>query len=276
MARSIADIQADMITAIRADTTLSGLNSASATAVWRLWTFIVASAIWVLEKLFDTHKLAVEMALADLKPHNYKWYVSKAKAFQFGQSLVDDSDVYDNSGLDDGTIAASQIIKEAAAIEQNNILYVKVATRNSAGALEKITTPQYNAFKYYMSEVKDAGVKLECISFDGDKMLITIDCYIDALVLDMNGNRIDGNGAQVVKQAVKVFFETMPFNGQFSKTKLTDYLQTIDGVVSPEVRFILAAKADTVNFQSIDVFYQPYAGYFTIADTDLTINYLVA
>jgi type IV secretory pathway component VirB8 len=38
----------------------------------------------------------------------------------------------------------------------------------------------------------------------------------------------------------------------------------------------LAAKFDTVNWQSVDVFYQPYAGYFSLADLDLTINYKAA
>lgn len=36
--------------------------------------YVVAFGIWVLEKLFDTHKEEVSTMLADLTPHTTRWY----------------------------------------------------------------------------------------------------------------------------------------------------------------------------------------------------------
>jgi hypothetical protein len=276
MARSIADIQADMIAAIQADAILSGVSSGSKTAIWRLWTFVVASAIWVLEKLFDAHVLEVTALVEAMKPHTLKWYVLKAKAFRFGQALDLDTDRYDDTGLTDAQITALTVVKEAAAIEQNGKLVLKVAGRNGSDEPVPLSIPQYNAFVTYINEVKDAGVAIQVITFQGDRIRITMDVFYNPLVLAPDGSRLDGLSIHPLKDALIAYFKAMPFNGVFVKSTLVDALQKVEGVIVPEVRFILAAKFDTVNWQSVDVFYQPYAGYFTLQDVDLVVNYTAA
>ena len=63
--------------------------------------YVVATAVWTLEKLFDRHRQECTELINELKPHSIRWYANKAKAFQFGKSLVPDTDQYDNTGLTD-------------------------------------------------------------------------------------------------------------------------------------------------------------------------------
>ena len=36
--------------------------------------YVVACAVWALEKLFDTYRLEIENHLAAMKPHTPRWY----------------------------------------------------------------------------------------------------------------------------------------------------------------------------------------------------------
>lgn len=56
MARTIEEIQAEIYREKENYEELNELNSTSKTALWRLWIYIVAVAIWSLEKLFDLHR----------------------------------------------------------------------------------------------------------------------------------------------------------------------------------------------------------------------------
>ena len=104
MARTIAQIQQSIIDSKNADATLSALSSSSNVAIWKLWSYIVAVCQWVLENLFDLHKSEVTAIIAAQKPHTLQWYVTKAKAFQYGIILPPDTDVHE--AIDDPTVAA--------------------------------------------------------------------------------------------------------------------------------------------------------------------------
>lgn len=60
MARTIQQIQQEILTAKAKEPALSELNSTSKTAIWRLWTYITAFAIWTLEKIFDQHRKEID------------------------------------------------------------------------------------------------------------------------------------------------------------------------------------------------------------------------
>lgn len=275
MARTIKDIQAEMLAAISVDTRLSSLNSTSTTAVYRLLTYIVAASIWVLEVLFDTHKAELTAIVANQKPHQLRWYVEKTKTFQYGSALPFDSDVYDNSLLTDAAIESQKVVTAAAAIEVNGRVLVKAATLDGVN-LGKLTTPQYNALKSYLNDVKDAGVKIDLISQDGDRFKLILDVFYNPQILADDGSRLDGTSASPVVDVVHTYLRQMDFNGLFVKSRLTDVLQLVDGVVVPEIRACQAARFDVVIWQPIDVFYQPYSGWLKFYDepVDLVINYI--
>lgn len=104
MARTITEIQNDMISRITATAGLTDLNSSSKTAVWRMWTYIVAVTVWALENLFDLHKNEVNTLINEKAPHSLRWYANKAKDFQYGSELVDGEDYYNNTNLSEEEI----------------------------------------------------------------------------------------------------------------------------------------------------------------------------
>lgn len=277
MARTISEIQSEIIADVQADSTLGAqLTSTSVTAIWRLWTYVVASAIWALEVLFDAFKAEATELVAAQKPHTLRWYRQKALDFQLGGTLVDGDDIFDNSALSDDQVEVQKIIKAAAAVEDGNVLIVKVA-RLSGDELEPLSVPQLAAFTAYMTEIKDAGVKLQSRSVNPDHLRLDVDVYYDATVLGSDGARLDGAETTPVQDAIDAFLRSTPFNGVFVKSYLTDAMQAVEGVVVPEIRLCQARRDDDPTFGAVDVFYAPFSGFMKIYDpSDLVLNFIPA
>lgn len=274
MARTIAQIQADIIATIQADATLSSINSPSATAIWRLWTWVVAVAIAALENLWDAFRVEIQDEIARRKPHTLRWYQQKALDFQYGSALVDGQDYYDNSALTPDEVTDQKIIAQAAATEENDRLIVKVA-KEVAGELEPLDSTEQDAVTDYFNEIKDAGVRMTIRSFDADKLRLTIDLYYEPTILGPSGARLDGTDNDPVGNAVRNFLRSLRFDGVFVKAHLVDALQAIEGVYVPEIRQAQAAKFDVATFTTIDIQYQPYSGFLRLYDdVDLHITYI--
>lgn len=274
MARTIKAIQAEIILAKENDAILSALDSTSKVAIWRLWTFIVASAIWTLEVLFDAHKSNVQDLIEAQKPHTLRWYQQKALSFQYGSDLVAGEDYFDNSLLDADQVAAQLVIAEAAAVENNFLLTIKVSGETN-GELAPVSNDIYDALVYYFSEIKDAGVKLSVINNDPDKMTIKMDVYYNPLVLTSDGNRIDGASDTPVQDAINNYLRNLQFNGEMVLSHLIDYCQAVEGVEIPHVVECLCAKFDNPAFINVTVRYEPYAGTLRIYnDTDIELNFI--
>lgn len=272
MARSITEIQDEIIAAFAADSTLAGASSTSQTAIWRLITRVVASAIWALEVIFDAFSADLLAQVEALKPHTLRWYQEKAKLFQYGSDLPEDSDDYDNSALDDATIAAQKIVAQAAATEEGGTVTVKVA-KLSAGELAKLSSGEAVAFTSYINEVKDAGVDLAVLNQDGDKLTVTATIYYDPLVLNSSGARIDGSAATPVQDAIKAYLKALPFNGMLLRSALFDVLQGVSGVYSPVLSSVQAGRYDASALGEVQVQYLPYAGYFKASTLTINLTY---
>ena len=54
MARSIEQINNEIIKAKESEPALVGLTSTSKVAIWRLWAYITAFVIYILELIFDS------------------------------------------------------------------------------------------------------------------------------------------------------------------------------------------------------------------------------
>lgn len=273
MARTVEQIQADIIAAKNGDATLSALNSPSATAIWRLWTFITATAIWTLEVLFDTLKAEITDLIAKTKPHTVRWYQQKSLLFQYGKALVTGADYYDNSALTPTEVEEQKIVKQAAATEEDGRLYLKVA-KEVSGELEPLASPEFDAYMAYIFEIKDAGVKVSFTNAPGDKLKLALEVRYDPLILGADGARLDGTDAEPVKTAILNFLKNLPFNGQFIRAYLVDAVQKVEGVLVPETRACSACRHDVTSFANIDISYQPFSGYLRFAaPSDLIIIY---
>jgi hypothetical protein len=277
MARTISDIQAQIVAQVQGDPTLGPLaTNTSVTARWRIWTFIVASAIYVHEVLWDAFRAEVVALVAAGKPHTLRWYQGKALAFQLGGALTPGEDYYDNTGLTPDQVAAQRIIAQAAAVEGSDALIVKVA-KLSGGELAPLTVGETTAISAYFADIKDAGVKLQVRSVAADHLKCEVDVYYDAAILGPTGQRLDGSAATPVLDAAKAYLRALPFDGVFTKAHLVDAIQKVEGVVVPDVRVCMARRNDDPTFFGIEVFYEPFSGFVKIYSTgDFLVNYIAA
>ena len=268
MARSIQEIQTLILQAKAQEPALSELNSTSKVAIWRLWVYIIAVAIWSLEKLFDQHRADIDKRLAELKPHTARWYRSKALAFQYGFDLLTDSDKFNNQGHTEEAIEASKIVKYSAVIESKNEgrLIVKIAGEQGE-QLQPITDAQKQAFEAYLSEIKDAGVRISVVNYQPDILHLQMKIVYDPLVLDGNGQSII-HATHPVETAIKDYLKRLPFNGELVLAHLIDALQQAEGVKIPHL--VLAQSKNITSsggygaFETIEISKIPTAGYFTI------------
>ena len=268
MARSIQEIQTIIFQAKAQEPALNELNSTSKVAIWRLWVYIIAVAIWSLEKIFDLHRVDIDRRLAELKPHTARWYRNKALAFQYGFDLLPDSDKFNNQGHTEEAIEASKIVKYSAVIESKNEgrLIVKIAGEQG-DTLQPITDAQKQAFEAYLQEIKDAGVRLSVVNYQPDILHLQMKVVYDPLVLDSNGQSII-HATKPVETAIKSYLKRLPFNGELILAHLIDELQQAEGVKIPHL-VLAQSKNITSNgeygaFEAIEISKIPTAGYFTI------------
>lgn len=274
MARTIAEIKKEMTDYFVANDTMRALyelhpeksfeDQFSKVSLESILFYVVAVAVWTLEKLFDRHRQETSDLINELKPHSLRWYANKAKAFQYGKSLIPDTDQYDNIGLSDEQIREQQVVKYAAVVEKAAIVYVKVAT-GSEGNRGRLSADQEAALAAYFKEVKDAGVKLAVVNVPADTFGIDMDVYYDPQVFDNGLNRLDGRG-QTVHDRISGFVENLPFNGEYRNSSLINALTELEGVVMVELKQAVA------NGRAIDAKCVPESGYFKTDVALLNIN----
>ena len=268
MARTISQIQQSIIDAKNADATLSGLTSTSLTAKWLLWTYIIAVCQWTLELLYDAHKAEVQGIIDAGKAHTLRWYVLKAKAYQYGYSLPVDAG--DNATSDVYTTidASAQVVAFAAAVEITPLNIVRIKTaRLVGGSLAPLTALQRSGLITYMQEIKDAGVRLNITSAQGDNLQLKLSVYYDATVLDSTGAGLAaGSSATPVKDAITSFLASLPFNGVLILDELRNAILAVDGVVLAVVELAQANYASTP-YVEITGQYIPDAGYLVLDGT---------
>lgn len=274
MARTITQIQDDIINRIAGTTELAQLNSSSKVAVWRLWTYIVAVSIWALENLFDLHKSEVTTMINEKAPHSLRWYANKARAFQYGSELAYEADYYDNTALTEDQVAEQQIIAFSAVVEQAKGLRLKVA-RIVENDLNALDAQQLESFSTYMNRIKDAGVTPLIIeSLPPDSLKLELVIYYNPLVLGSDGSRLDGTNPDPVGNRVREYLKNLPFNGTLVLAYLIDALQQVDGVVIPHIVHA-EAKYGELPYTAFDVKYNPDAGYLRIVkDADMQLSFI--
>lgn len=226
--------------------------------------YIVAVAVWTLETLFDRHKQEVTDLIDELKPHTRNWYRNKALAFQFGQSLVPDTDTYDNTGLTAEEVAARQVVKYAAVVEVAAVVYVKVAG-GEEGNRHPLSTEECTALKAYFKEVKDAGVALTVVNREADRFGIDIDIYYNPQIFNGNLERLDGTGT-TVHDTITDFVENLQFNGEYRNSALINALSGVEGVE------LVDLHAATANGSPITARCTPESGYFSVATEEMNIK----
>lgn len=282
MARTITQIHNAMLQDIASNEVLStALTSNSLYAIFRLFTFIIASAIFILEGFFDQHSQEINAMIYNQKSGRVSWYKTMALNFQYGFDLVQDKDYFDNGSASSSEIEASKIIKYCAVSESDNEsrIIIKIAGE-TAGALSHFTdTDQVEAIEAYFKEIKWPG-KITIINYKADKLFLNIQIKRDALVINNQGMSIlDGN--YPVVEALQEFMKELPFNGELKLSALVDKMQGIPGVLDATVLSAQSAWIDPLLEgdgygvpQPINISKVAESGYFEIVTFD-NISYVV-
>jgi hypothetical protein len=219
MARTIAEIQNEILEEKKKQPSLEKLTNDSKTAIWKLWINIVATAIWVHEKIVEKNALIS-------RPHTLNWYREQALNFHYGMPIDPDSSnemsliwkdglyQFDTEGLSYDEIEAAKIIKHCAVSEIDletvlkpasdpkeilsdyfhnkvGVVFIKVATVKDE-KISRIDVPnQLFAFKEYISKIKDAGNQVYISSDQGDILKLNLNVYVDPLTIYINPKDIE-------------------------------------------------------------------------------------
>ena len=276
--RTITDIKNALIAEKERQEELSGIGSNSKSAFWNLMFYIVAYAIYTHEQIFGAHQEELEVLLRKEKAHGLLWYREKAKAFQYGFQLLPDKDQFDNTGKTPEQIEASKIIKYAAISEDDkeSRLILKIATETN-GKLSPITESQYNGFRTYANEYRDAGVKLTIVNYLPDILKMHLQIKVDDKIIDENGNhRLQGN--KPFEDAINEFMKELPFNGELLLNSLVDKLQKVPGVIDPwlftaDSKWLDPKTGGYGNYEPIFISKIPESGYFDVDWPNTLIEY---
>lgn len=241
MARSVAEIKKTMTDAFMADETIRekyGLSerdtfggSFSSVSLENILFFILSACYHVLEMIFDQHKIDIENKIATAVVASVPWYYKMALAFQYGDGLVfnETTQRYEYAKMDE----SKQVVKYAAVRDKGASVQILVSGDKN-GTPVALSNDVLTVFKQYMNRIKVAGVILNVISKDSDRLSISATVAIDPLVLNESGMRLS-DGSRPVEDAIKGHLKNITYGGTFNKTKLVDTIQSVEGVIDVEL-----------------------------------------
>jgi hypothetical protein len=270
-----------MLTDISSNEVLSAyLTSNSMYAIYRLFTFIIAAAIFIFESFLDQHNKEVDDKLANQRYGTEPWYRDMALLFQYGFSLVQDKDYFINEGFTDEEIEASKIIKYAAVnqAENSSRLIIKIAGEVDGELSDFENLDQVEAIENFFKRIKVAGTDITIINYKADQLYLNMQIKRDPLILNSEGMSIL-NANYPVNEALKEFMKELKFNGELRLSALVDKIQLIPGVLDAT---LLNAQSSWID-PEVDGYGSPQpifiskiaeSGYFKIVTFD-NIDYVV-
>lgn len=290
MARSIAEIKAQICeTFISQDAIRTGYGlkenqsfdkAFSPVSLESLMFYVVASCIWLLEKLFDRHREEVDARIEALRPHTLRWYVTKTLAYMRGKDLIMTdgvvvADYYDTSGMTEADIEKARVVKYAVATEDNTQIFIKVAARGNNGQPTPLQSEDLAGLKGYLSQIKDAGVAIKVLNEPADNMRVELVILYDPAILtaqatgqtDADGYRnvqLLRDGVDVITEAVSAVISKLPFNGEYRNSDLMAALQAVDGVRVADIVKVEAAAGGSEAYSRVVGYRRPYSGYYAL------------
>lgn len=234
----------DTVDQLRAD-----INSGSTVSVWRLFAWLFAYASKLQQDLFDRYRVDVLALAKDGHYGSLRWFAAKARAFQFGHSLVMTAldGVY---AVDD---PAARIISQVAVVEAGNRVIVKVAKTAGTG-LAKLDPPEALAVNDYFQTLRPP-VLVTVLTADADKLRVS-----GTVVYDAEASLAAVQA--VVTLAVSTYLTQLAFGGLFRETDLRLAMLAVPGVV--DVRLTLLEARSLGDFIALGRTYYSYAGHMQV------------
>lgn len=244
---------------------LNDLSSNNKVAVWRLFYWIFAYGLHIIDTLMDYHKSEIETIMNSKVPGTIQWLRIEIFKFQYGYNLTWIDNKYQYTQYD----ANAQIIKYCSVSQVGNQLRIKVA-KDVNGMPWPLNINEYNALINYVEQIKFAGTNSVITSTQPDKLKLQATIKYNPQVLNNNGELLGNPSIKPVENAINSYLKSLTFDGKVVKNTLIDYIQKADGVVDVILVDLSATYGNLPYHQIVDE-YQTDAGYIII-DTQNPLN----
>lgn len=234
MARTIEEIQGAIIADKEATPELAVYDSTSKRALWRLWCFVVASAILLVEQLLDIFTANNEAIAAAATPATPAWIAKKVLEFQYSATnpqviqLIDLVPTYPVIATELRIITRCSVVTTLS-----NQVKIKVAKGTTPTAL---SADELSALQDYVNTIGVAGVTYLVESSEADKLFVGGDIYY--------AGQYSAVIAANVITAIESYLATIPFNGTLKISDLEKTIRNVTGANDVVLRNI-AARRDT-------------------------------
>lgn len=276
MARTIQEIKRGMTEAYIADPTIIsayGLKAGktfeeqfSRVSLESILFYVFASAVWLLEQLYDRHRGDIQDLVAQSEPHTVRWYARKAKEYIHGARLIPNTDRYDISSYTPEQLDAARPVRYASAVAADNVLWLKVAGAGSDGQPQQLTQAQEDGLHEYLSEVKDAGVVLKVIQQSADQLSIQLKVYVLHGYIEAGEPSVGITDA--ADRATRSVVRDLPFDGVLRSSDIVDSILKIDGVAAAHV--VRMMVTNSLGSDSVEGYHRPRSGYYKIVSLNIS------
>ena len=285
MARTIREIKAAMTQQFMSDPTIVEMygftegavfeDTFSAVSLESVWFSIVASAIYVLETLFDLFRADVDKKISGAVVASIPWYHKIALEFQYGDSLVFDEAT---QGFVYPVVdTTKQLVKFAACRDMGGGVYVLVSGADSSGDPVALSSDVLSAFESYLRERKPAGVILSVNSLNPDLVRSVMTVQYDPQVLTPDGELITDPSVKPVEDAVNSYLKGIVYGGVLNKTKLVDAVQGARGVIDVVLTSVSVKPANGSSYEVVTGNnYRSVGGSFKSNNLTSGITYVVS
>lgn len=239
----------------------SGLSTSNV-AEWRLWVWVVATAIHLFEVILDQFRTEIDAAADKITPGTVRWYIDQCRRFQNGHKLLFNNTTAQMYYETDD--AAARIVSVVSVREDAKKLTIKAAKTSDAGKITPLTADELHNFTGYVESIKFAGMETVVISRTADQIRYTLTVYYDPVVPATTVR-------DTVQAQIDAFRTSLDFNSMFYRQRLVDTIMSVDGVVTVDLQSIERKGTSMADFAPVAVAEELEAGYFDYAD-GCTIN----
>jgi len=239
MARTVDNIQTDIINKVESSADLSGLTSQSRRSIWIMFTYVFAYIQSLFEQKTDIFKTEIENIVDVAAPNTAAWVQNRVFKFQY-DATTPQVITLNNLVPSYPTINADlQIVTRCSVkADLSNNVKIKVAKSEPPVAL---TAPEKSALQDYVTTIGCTGINYLVSSSDSDKLYVEADVYYQgqysAIISDS------------VIAAIEAFLAALPFDGQVLLSDLERTIRTTTGVKDVVLKNV-KARANGTAFSS--------------------------
>jgi hypothetical protein len=247
MARTISTIEQQILDSITADATLSPLlTSTSKRAIYRLFAFIVAVAINLLEQLMDIFTADNESTAAKAAPATPAWLQAQIFKFQYSDTTPQVIQFIDYAPAYPTVDTTLQIISRASVTTTvANQVQIKVATGATPAALSGAQLDGLKAYINPPNGIGIAGITYNVTTAEADKLYIQATIYYSG---DYSAV-IQANVKAAINNFLAVQSDVNHFNGKMKLSDLELAIRNVEGV-NDVVMVNVKARPDAIAFAS--------------------------